>query len=289
MTGVIYCYTCTVNNKRYIGQTMHEAARKAHFNYLSNVYSKPNSKFDNARHKYGLESFVYEILEKYENDDKDALIKILNEREIYYINLYDTFKNGYNSTTGGRGNYPKVKPGRKLSEETKRKIGERNKISQKNRVYTAEEKEKAATLVREIFNKKVLQYDLDGNFIKEWESITIAGEYLKISRTSISDCWNRNKKSCQGYIWKLKDGESIPLKIEGLSECDKEEELRKMHAVNNGIAKYTLNGELICVYTSLAQAARDVGKESDRYYIRKCCRNELDQFKNFKFKYYDLR
>ena len=69
----------------------------------------------------------------------------------------------------------------------------------------------------------------------------------------------------------------------------KEEELRKTHAVNNGVAKYTLDGELICVYTSLAQAARDVSKESDRYYIRKCCRNELDQFKNFKFKYYDLR
>lgn len=165
--GIIYCYTCTINGKRYIGQTMHESARRSRFKYASNVYTNSSSKFDRARRKHGLDAFVYEVLETHELEDRDVLIKILNEREVYYISFYDSFKNGYNSTIGGKANYQKNRKGRKLSEETKRKIGDRNKISQKNRIYSEEEKIKAAEVVRRIFNKAVLQYDLDGNFIKE--------------------------------------------------------------------------------------------------------------------------
>jgi hypothetical protein len=40
---------------------------------------------------------------------------LINEREMYWVKIYDTFKNGYNSDTGGMN-------GRLLSEETKSKI-----------------------------------------------------------------------------------------------------------------------------------------------------------------------
>jgi len=40
---------------------------------------------------------------------------LINEKEMYWIRIYDTFKNGYNSDTGGMN-------GRLLSEETKSKI-----------------------------------------------------------------------------------------------------------------------------------------------------------------------
>lgn len=52
--------------------------------------------------------------------------------------------------------------------------------------------------------KKVLQYDLNGNFIKEWESIVSISKTLHISSPSISNCCaGRIKKAC-GYIWKFK-------------------------------------------------------------------------------------
>ena len=50
--------------------------------------------------------------------------------------------------------------------------------------------------------KKVLQYDLEGNFIKEWNSATEAGECLGILQQSISNCRSGKTKTAGGYIWK---------------------------------------------------------------------------------------
>ena len=50
--------------------------------------------------------------------------------------------------------------------------------------------------------KSVLQYDLNGNFIKEWESIKEAKKELKVS-SHISCCCNGKRKTAGGYIWKF--------------------------------------------------------------------------------------
>jgi len=52
--------------------------------------------------------------------------------------------------------------------------------------------------------KPILQFDLQGNFIKEWESLTLASENTDIS---IGDIWrvaNNQRKSAKGFIWKYK-------------------------------------------------------------------------------------
>lgn len=56
-------------------------------------------------------------------------------------------------------------------------------------------------------NKPVLQYDLEGNFIKEWPSGTIAARVLGINQGKISDCCRGIRKSAGGYIWKFKEGD----------------------------------------------------------------------------------
>ena len=56
-------------------------------------------------------------------------------------------------------------------------------------------------------SKKVLQYDLEGNLVKEWNSIREAYYNTNISRNCISRCC-RNKPSyitAGGYKWKYKD------------------------------------------------------------------------------------
>lgn len=58
-------------------------------------------KIDLARSKYGPESFSYEILEVVENSTKEGLLQTLNDLETFYIDKYDSYKNGYNSTPGG--------------------------------------------------------------------------------------------------------------------------------------------------------------------------------------------
>lgn len=49
----------------------------------------------------------------------------------------------------------------------------------------------------------VVQYDLNGNFIKEWESANMASKELGIGQPSITACCKHRKgfNSCGGYKW----------------------------------------------------------------------------------------
>ena len=53
--------------------------------------------------------------------------------------------------------------------------------------------------------KAVNQYDLDGNFIKTWESTMEVERELKINNSSISKCCLGKRNKAGGYIWKFKD------------------------------------------------------------------------------------
>jgi hypothetical protein len=53
--------------------------------------------------------------------------------------------------------------------------------------------------------KPITQYDLKGNFIKDWSSIREASEYLNINRSSISQHLGGKQKTSGGYIWKYKE------------------------------------------------------------------------------------
>ena len=61
--------------------------------------------------------------------------------------------------------------------------------------------------------KKVLQYDLKGNFMKEWESISQIETTLNIHKSLISDCCLGKQKTAKGYLWIFKTNENYPLKI----------------------------------------------------------------------------
>lgn len=94
--GYIYAYINMFNGKRYIGQTNNiERRKREHFSMAFNEKAKCyNYPLYRAFRKYGYENFVHVILE--ETD-------YLDEREIYYINKYNTIspKNGYNIHAGG--------------------------------------------------------------------------------------------------------------------------------------------------------------------------------------------
>ncbi len=52
--------------------------------------------------------------------------------------------------------------------------------------------------------KPVLQYDLNGNFIKEWISQNEIVEELNIDQGTISHCCNNKQKTAHGFVWKFK-------------------------------------------------------------------------------------
>ncbi len=53
--------------------------------------------------------------------------------------------------------------------------------------------------------KILLQYDLNNNFIKEWNYAKEASKKLKINYCCIKDCCNNRQKTAGGYIWKYKN------------------------------------------------------------------------------------
>ena len=56
-------------------------------------------------------------------------------------------------------------------------------------------------------NKSVLQFDLNNNFLKKYESIKQATNEIKNSH--ISDCCNGKLKTCGGYIWRYENEKRI--------------------------------------------------------------------------------
>lgn len=78
-----------------------------------------DSKFYRSIRKYGWDNFEWSVL--YQSKDKQHTLK---EMESYFINEYDSFHNGYNSTLGGDGIFGLIH-----TEESKIKISQGNKIS----------------------------------------------------------------------------------------------------------------------------------------------------------------
>ena len=58
-------------------------------------------------------------------------------------------------------------------------------------------------------SKTVLQFDKNGNFIKEWISTQEIGRILKLHQSNIWKCCHGERKTCGGFSWKYKEKEAI--------------------------------------------------------------------------------
>lgn len=133
----IYCIECVKTNIKYIGQTYENFYKRWTFhkwhlknNHHSNIY------LQNAWNKYGEDNFDFYPLESFEISQKGIITKAnLDELERKYIEQFDTFANGFNLTTGGEN--CRMSP---LSESSKRKIGEKNKVNMLGKRHSEETK-----------------------------------------------------------------------------------------------------------------------------------------------------
>ncbi|MYC40212.1 MAG: hypothetical protein F4X55_04270 [Candidatus Dadabacteria bacterium] len=112
--GYIYKITNTINDKSYIGISIHPPGKGRIRNHLSGY---GNCIISNAVKKYGRDAFTYEILEN------NIFPELLPDLEIAYIKKYQTITPlGYNLTHGGEGTL-----GYRFSAEQRRRLSETRK------------------------------------------------------------------------------------------------------------------------------------------------------------------
>lgn len=149
----IYYFRNIINDKYYIGQAKNLYKRiRQHITRFRNKRIK-NSIY-RALEKYGFDNFEFKILKTFENIPSDELQKILDETEIKYIKQFNSYNDGYNQTTGGRGvkNYNYTKVAKKKISEAVIKVSHdgRNKIY----FYDVITKEYGEELTLNDFNEK---------------------------------------------------------------------------------------------------------------------------------------
>ena len=254
--GLIYKITNNINNKIYIGKTTNNLEYRWKEHIKDSKYNT-NNKFYNAINKYGAENFTPSVIE--DNIDNE----LLNDKECYYIELFDSFKNGYNSTLGGEGN-TKInhKEVMVLWEEGYdcSQIGQKLNcsyiaimyITMANGITSEQRRERSAQHRMQINGTPVLQYDLQGKLINRYISSGDAAQQLSINQSEINRCCTRqrNTYSAGGFIWKEENNfEDVSIWVE----------LNKTKHGKTAVNQYTTNDEYIRSFESISEASKTTG------------------------------
>lgn len=127
----IYIIKNLINGKVYVGQTKRPKNRLWLHKYLLKNESHHNTHLQSAWKKYGEKAFSFELIEECEEENVD-------EKEIFYIKTYDSYKNGYNKSTGGKRDFcvdpNKIKNNQEDISKAHKQTGLLNSIRRKETV-----------------------------------------------------------------------------------------------------------------------------------------------------------
>ena len=199
----------TPNGKVYIGITSQKPEKR-----WANGHGYKGTYFGNAIKKYGWKNIKHEILFT-ELDELDA-----KEKEVELIEKFRSFEKdyGYNLTKGGDGTV-----GLKRSKEQ-------------------------IQLLKDLLSKKVYQRELDGTFIKEWNSIREVERITGFHRQCITTCCHKKVFQAYGYLWSF----------------DKDYIAKKKKRKNcKTVYQYDLDGRLVKVWESLVEIEKTTKEEID--------------------------
>lgn len=208
----IYKITNDINDKVYVGKTKISIERR----FSQHCRERKKERCRNrplyiAMNKYGVEHFHVELIEETDNPE---------EREMYWIDFYNSYHYGYNATRGGDG---KCHVDKKLVVDTYKRV--------KNQKQTAKILNISADTVRKILNSlnvkkltsseilrkkcgiSVNQYDLEGHFLRKFDTVGDAVLYLNKRNNNrspyehILDVCRGKRKTAYGYVWTFVDDE----------------------------------------------------------------------------------
>ena len=221
-TWTVYMHTNKINNKVYIGITSQKVQNRWNNGkgyFVKNKEGKfSQQKFARAIQKYGWDNFEHIIFaEGLSKDEACHMERLL-------IAIWHAMEHGYNSTIGGEGSCGYV-PSEELRQLLRQKRG-----------YT------------------VCQFDMDMNFIAEYQSVREAAEKTGLSSATILQCCDMkdSRKVAGEYVWIFKSD---------LPNIDFDEYRKSvLHDVMpNAVYQYTLSMEFVCKYKNISEASKLTG------------------------------
>lgn len=229
----IYLHRNKINGKIYIGQT----CNKPEYRWGKEGLGYQRQAFFAAIQKYGWENFEHEILETGLSQEQ------ANEKEIFYIQKYNSYNEGYNATLGGKN--------RKLTEEEKLKISHfmsSTRLGKNNSQH-----------------KEVICL----NNMKKFDTIKEAGEWCHTFPENISACCHGkttysglHPETKEKLFWCFAD-DTIDEKYQQYLKL-KDEYQNKRNYKQKKIQQFDLDGNFINEYNNCAEAAIQVFQDSSR-------------------------
>ena len=240
----------------------------------------------NTQERYTVTAEEYEEAKKYYSKLKSERMKGSN------CIFYGLDKHGENNPHYGYKHSEETKKilsnmrkGKTMSEETKEKISKTLKSLHRvpwntGKELSKEHKEKVSNGLinsNKVHRIEINQYDLKGNFIRSYSSIQEAAKTLGVNHGHISNCCNGSRNQAYGYIWKF------------ANETNKDSIHPYKRKDTKKVAQIDKNtNEVICIYESLADAAKAVNGNSAN--ITVCCSPKYPNCRTYKgyiWKYYN--
>jgi group I intron endonuclease len=266
------------SSKIYIGSSVDIDFRKYKYKKL---HCKKQPKLYNSFMKYSFDNHNFEIIMECKKED-------LFHFERCFQEIYNSVECGLNCVYVNTDEKHKI-----MSEETKEKlrlintgkklskeIVEKIRVASTGRTHSEKSKQLMSRVQRDL-NKKgiaVLQYSLDGVFLKEYLNIRTACREFdnNICRRHITKCCNGKTLSVKGFMWRFKT-ENYPLTITPYKTLYNEYcNVRK-------IIQYDKNLNLINMYMSTLEAC--TVNNFNKSGLKACLSGKNPTYKGYIWKY----
>ena len=272
----IYKIINDINNNVYIGETIRPLEKRWQQHKQKANDSTICGHLQLAMRKYGIEHFQISIIETCPNEKRF-------EREKYWIEQYNSYYDGYNSTLGGEGlNQYKYEEIYDLWLDGNDITTICEKIGCCDTTVQSALQSFGITIADHTTRrcgKPVEQYTKDGRFVAKYDSANAAGRALGlVNGGNIIKCCLGEIKTSKGFIWKYADDN---ISIEDLTQSKKKNTTGKI------VQQFSIDDNFIAEYDSCEEAARTIGKTNGSV-ISRCARGVSKTAYGYKWKYKDI-